>query len=91
MGESFGEKLGKEVIKGLATNKDVQQAVIGGAVTAGTAVVSGATAVGSAVATGVSVAAGTVAAVVTSPVVIGAAAIGGAIFGLKKLGDWLDS
>ena len=70
MGESFGEKLGKEIAQAIAMNKDVQQAVIGGAVTAGTAVVSGATAVGSAVATGVSVAAS----IPGGPAAVGAAA-----------------
>lgn len=90
MGESFGEKLGKEVIQGLATNKDVQQAVLSGAAAAGTAVVGGVSAVGGAVATGVSVAAGAVAAV-AAPVVVSAALIGGGIIAFKKAKKWFCS
>lgn len=75
----------------LANNKEVQQAVLGGAAAAGTAVVGGVSAVGGAVATGATVAAGAVAAVVTSPLVLTTAAVVGVGIGVKKLFDWLDS
>ena len=81
MGESSDwEKIGTEVAQNLATNKDVQQAVLGGA-----------TAVGAAVLHGAGVVAAGVGAVLTSPVVIGVGLGAGAIWGIKKLGDWLDS
>ena len=71
----------------LANNKDVQKAVAGAAVTAGTVALETAGGVASAVATGASVAVGTVAAVVTSPVFITTATVVGVGIGIKKLFD----